>query len=255
MRFASLGSGSAGNALVVQAGKTTLLVDCGFGAAETAARLDRLGVDPRGLAAILVTHEHDDHVGGVARVARRFGIPVHITHGTLMAAAAQRARIEQITLIDSHTPFVIGDLEVHPYPVPHDAREPAQFVLGDGVRRLGVLTDTGASTPHIERMLSGLDALVLECNHDLDMLMNSRYPQSLKQRIAGRLGHLDNGSAARLIAALDCSRLRHVIAAHLSQENNTPQLARAALAGALNCAPEWIGVATQDSGFEWRDLA
>src|SRR6185369_795273 len=118
----------------------------------------------------------------------------------------------------------------------------------DGDRRLGLLTDTGDSTPHIERMLSGLDALVLECNHDRDLLMNGPYPASLKRRIAGRYGHLDNATSARIVGGIDCSRLQHFIAAHLSAQNNTPELARAAMSAALNCAADWITVATQRDG-------
>ena len=121
-------------------------------------------------------------------------------------------------------------------PVPHDAREPVQFVVADGAHRVGVLTDIGVSTAHVEASLSGCDALVLECNHDLDMLENGDYPYSLKQRIAGRFGHLDNDAAARLLARLDTSRLKHIVAAHLSQQNNTRGARpRRALAGALGC--------------------
>jgi phosphoribosyl 1,2-cyclic phosphodiesterase len=127
-------------------------------------------------------------------------------------------------------------------------------VFGDGARRLGVLTDTGSPTAHIEASLSGCAALVLECNHDRDMLMGGEYPPSLKARIAGRWGHLDNAVSASILCALDRSRLRHVVAAHLSQTNNTPELARAALAGALGCAPEWIAVATQEDGLPWREV-
>ena len=254
MRFASLGSGSDGNGLIVEAGATRILVDCGFNLAETTARLGRLGLAPGDLAAVLVTHEHDDHACGVARLARRFDLPVYLTYGTLIAFGAARSMLPQVRLTDGHTPFVIGDLEVHPYPVPHDAREPAQYVFSDGDRRLGLLTDTGDSTPHIERMLSGLDALVLECNHDLELLMNGPYPPMLKRRIAGRYGHLDNGTAARILGGIDCSRLQHFIAAHLSAQNNTPELARAAVAGALNCEPAWISVATQREGLSWRDI-
>ena len=139
--------------------------------------------------------------------------------------------------------------------VPHDAREPVQFVFGDGARRLGVLTDAGCATPHIEAMLSGCDALVLECNHDAEMLRNSAYPPRLKQRIAGRFGHLDNAASAKLLASLDCGRLQHIVAAHLSQQNNKPELARHALAQALNCELEWIGIADQESGFAWREIS
>lgn len=257
MRFSSLGSGSEGNALVVEAGQTRLLLDCGFSARETQSRLARIGLTPDQLNAILVTHEHADHIGGVFEFARRHGIPVWLSHGTLEAQReadpAADAGVD-LTLLHADEAFSIGALEMLPFTVPHDAREPLHFVFSDGARRLGVLTDTGCSTPHIEKTLSGLDALVLETNHDLDMLWNSDYPQSLKMRIAGRLGHLDNKASGALLAALDRSRLKHVIAAHLSRKNNTPSLACAALAGALGCEPEWVAIADQDQGFDWREI-
>jgi phosphoribosyl 1,2-cyclic phosphodiesterase len=138
--------------------------------------------------------------------------------------------------------------------VPHDAREPVQFVFSDGVHRLGVLTDLGGSTPHVEACLSSADALVLECNHDRDMLFNGPYPTGLKERVGGRFGHLDNQAAAGLLSRIERSRLQHVVAAHLSQQNNTPLLARQALAGVLNCSDDWIGIAQQNSGFGWRQI-
>ena len=254
IRFASLGSGSEGNALLVEVGGTRVLLDCGFRLKDVTARLARLGILAEQLDAILVTHEHDDHAGGVGPLARRFGIPVYITYGTLAALGGERTSLPSVCLIDSHTVFSIGEVEVHPYPVPHDAREPAQFVFSDGQRRLGVLTDVGCSTPYIEEVLSGLDALMLECNHDTELLLNGPYPASLKRRIASRHGHLANEAAARLVAALDCARLQHFVAAHLSMQNNTPELARAAMAQALNTTAEWITVATQDDGFGWREL-
>ena len=254
MRFASLGSGSEGNGLVVEAGDTRILIDCGFGVRDTAARLARLGIEPESIAAILVTHEHSDHVGGVPAFAARHGIPVWLTFGTLQVVGERFARAERVYGFDSHDAFAIGALEIRPFPVPHDAREPVQFVVGDGEHRLGVLTDLGVSTRHVESSLTRCDALVLECNHDAGMLADSDYPFPLKQRIAGRLGHLDNEAAAALLAALDTSRLRHLVAAHLSQQNNTPDRARAALARALNCTPDWIGIADQAEGFAWRDL-
>lgn len=251
MRFASLGSGSRGNALVVEAGRTRVLLDCGFGPRNLAARLARLGLAPGDLDAILVTHEHADHVGGVAACARRHALDVFLTHGTLGAAMLDGVGIE---VIDSHAVFAIGDLELQPFPVPHDAREPAQFVFSDGCCRLGVLTDAGCVTPHMVEMLSGCAALVLECNHDAAMLAAGSYPPHLKRRIAGRFGHLDNAAAADLLAQVDRSKLLHVVAAHLSQENNTPALATAALAAVLGCDPGWIGVADQELGCDWREL-
>ena len=162
--------------------------------------------------------------------------------------------MDRIYGFDSHDRVPVGDLEVRPFPVPHDAREPVQFVISDGAHRVGVVTDLGTTTRYVEASLSGCDALVLECNHDLDMLERSDYPWPLKQRIAGRFGHLHNEGAAELLAALDNSRLSHIVAAHLSKQNNTPERARNALAGALNCALDWIGVADQSDGFDWRML-
>ena len=255
MRFASIGSGSEGNGLVVEAGTTRILIDCGFGVRDTLARLARVGVEIETLSAIIVTHEHADHVGGVAALAARHRIPVWLTFGTLSAAGDRLCAMERVYGFDSHDVFEIGDLQIRPFPVPHDAREPVQFVLSDGAFRLGVLTDLGMSTPYVEASLSGCDALVLECNHDRELLAGSDYPASLKQRIAGRLGHLDNTDAAALLRALDSSRLQHIFAAHLSRQNNTPELARAALAGALSCTPDWIGIADQTQGFDWRVLS
>ncbi len=254
MRFASLGSGSGGNALLVESGDTLILLDCGFGLADTTARLARAGREPGDIDAIIVTHEHEDHAGGVARIARRHELPVYLTYGTLAAIGRDRGALPDAVLFDGHSSFAIGDIEVQPFPVPHDAREPVQFVLGNGAARLGVLTDIGTPTAHVAEMLSGLEALVLECNHDRAMLDSGPYPPPLKDRIGGPFGHLENAAAARLLGELDRSRLQHVIAAHLSQQNNTPALARAALAGALGCESEWIGVATQDDGFAWRQI-
>lgn len=254
MRFAFLGSGSQGNALVVESGNTRILLDCGFGLAETATRLGRLGLEPTDLSGVVVTHEHDDHIGGVARLARRHGLPVWLTHGTLNGFEALFADVAQVNVIEGYAPFSIGDVLVEPFPVPHDAREPAQFVFGDGARRLGVLTDTGTSTPHIESRLTGCHALVLECNHDPEMLESSSYPRRLRERIAGRFGHLDNASAAQLLGRLDNGRLQHLVAAHLSQENNRPELAREALSGVMGCDPAWIAIAEQATGLDWRQI-
>jgi phosphoribosyl 1,2-cyclic phosphodiesterase len=257
MRFASLGSGSLGNALIVEAGCTCVMLDCGFSARETENRLARAGLDPARLSALVVTHEHDDHSAGVFGFARRHRVPVWLSHGTLAALRDADPNIEagvKVSLTCGGQPFGIGDLLVLPYTVPHDAREPMQFVFSDGTRRLGVLTDAGCSTRHIEDVLSGCDALVIEANHDLEMLRNGSYPPALKARIAGRLGHLDNTAAADILAAVHQGRLKHVVAAHLSRHNNKPEYARNALAATLCCEPTWIGIATQETGFDWRDL-
>jgi phosphoribosyl 1,2-cyclic phosphodiesterase len=252
MRFASLGSGSEGNGLVVEVDGTRVLIDCGFGVRDTVARLARLSLAPGDLAAILVTHEHADHVGGVAAFAARYDVPVWLTFGTMDTVGERLEAVPRVYGFDSHDVFAIGAVEVRPFPVPHDAREPVQFVLSDGARRIGVLTDIGTTTPHVEASLSGCDAIVIECNHDEGMLANGSYPYPLKQRIGGRYGHLCNDAAAALLRAIDTSRLAHVVAAHLSQQNNTPALARTALAAALGCESDWIGIADQATGFDWR---
>lgn len=253
MRFASLGSGSRGNALLVEAGTTRLLIDAGFGPREMSRRLQRLGLAAADIEAVLVTHEHSDHISGVFACARRFGWEVLLTHGTLAVCRDKGSEV-RITIIDSHESLAVGGIHVLPFPVPHDAREPVQFVLSDGARRLGVLTDAGHVTPHMVAMLANCDALVLECNHDPRMLAQGRYPRSLKHRIAGLWGHLDNAAAASLLSRIHGPCLRHIVAAHLSVENNSPQLAQQALAEVLGCAPDWIGVATQDEGIAWRDF-
>lgn len=253
MRFAYLGSGSRGNGLLVESGETRILLDCGFTLKDTLYRLARLGIEAQSLTAVVVTHEHDDHIAGVAKLARKADLPVWLTQGT-WRACADHFRDLATAIIEGYQPLDIGDLRILPFPVPHDAGEPAQYVFTDGAVRLGVLTDVGRATPHIRSMLSGCDALALECNHDVGMLQGGAYPQSLKARVGGPFGHLSNADAASLLASLDRSRLRHVIGVHLSRQNNTPALARQALADGLGCSAEWIGIADQDDGLEWREI-
>ncbi len=255
LRFASLGSGSGGNCLVAATGDTRVMIDCGLNLRDTERRLERLGLAPSQVCAILVTHEHGDHAGGVFDFAAAHSTRVYLTHGTLAALQAEGKAIEgvRVNLIRGREAFAVDSLAVTPFTVPHDAREPVQYVVSDGAAKLGVLTDIGTSTAHVQEVLSGLEALVLECNYDRDMLWSGAYPKWLKERIGGPFGHLDNRDSERLLGALDRSRLRHVIAAHLSQQNNRPELARAALARAMGCSDDWIGLATQDEGFSWRD--
>jgi phosphoribosyl 1,2-cyclic phosphodiesterase len=233
-----------------------VLIDCGLNLRDTEKRLARVGLAPADLAGILITHEHGDHSGCAFDFAAAHRVTIHLTYGTLLALENDGKVLDGVkkVVLQAKDPFCIGDMEVAPFTVPHDAREPVQFVLSDGDARLGVLTDIGVSTPHVERTLSGLDALVLECNYDHDMLWAGPYPKWLKERIAGPFGHLDNRESERLLGALDRSKLKHVIGAHLSQHNNTPALARASLARALGCDESWVGLATQDDGFDWRSL-
>ncbi len=252
MRFAYLASGSRGNALVVSHGDTHLLVDCGLSLRRTRTALARLGLAPEALSAVLVTHEHSDHVAGVRRLVERWGLPVWATAGTLVAAGLDD--LPQARLIRPERPFVVAGLEIHPFTVPHDAREPVQFVFEDGRARLGVLTDCGHPSAHVRAMLDGCDGLILECNHDPERLARGSYPPPVKARVGGHWGHLSNPQAQALLASLDQRRLRRVVAAHLSERHNTPELARAALAAALDCAAEEIQVACQTAGLDWQTL-
>jgi len=259
MRFCSLGSGSTGNAALVEAsdgaGRTTrLLIDCGFTQKELAQRLAQRAVDAAQIDAIFITHEHGDHVGCAFTLARRHRIPVFTSRGTWRAAGEPALDDSLLNFARDGQSIAVGGLELRPYTVPHDAAEPLQIVCGDGTRRLGVLTDAGSVTGHLLEALAGCDALLLECNHDRELLAASSYPASLKARVGGRLGHLANDSAAEVLAACAHPALRHVVAAHLSLQNNRPELASAALADALGTRAEDIVVASALSGFEWLDL-
>lgn len=254
MKFASLGSGSEGNALLISArsgvAETRVMLDCGFGLKEAESRLARHQVDPRELSGIIVTHEHQDHVGGVFRLARRYKIPVWMTHGSYEAVRKDAEGVTVHICRDAE-PFVIGDLQIHPYTVPHDAREPVQYTATDGSYKLGVLTDVGHATPYLINALAGCDALLLEFNHDTDMLSQSVYPPWLKARIGGQLGHLSNRQSADILQSLDRSRLRCLVAGHLSQKNNSPVSVRAAIDDVFGDGELEVVIADQDAGFDW----
>lgn len=253
LRFAYLGSGSRGNGALVQYRDTTVMVDCGFNLTNVQRRLKRLAVSPLDIDAVLVTHEHQDHILGVAALARRFNMPVWMTAGT--RAGWKKARGVKVRIFNAHQSFEIGDITVKPYPVPHDAREPSQFVFQCGDKKLGVLSDAGHVTPHMVESLTGCDALLLECNHDVQMLADGPYPPALRERVGGDYGHLSNNQAGELLRQIDSSRLKHVAIAHISAKNNRAGLAQQAVADALGCAPEWALVADQEMGLDWQDCS
>jgi phosphoribosyl 1,2-cyclic phosphodiesterase len=254
LRFACLGSGSKGNAWIVESGDTRVMVDCGFSAREIVRRLARLGLAAEAIDALLITHEHGDHARGAAAFAEQARCPVYLSHGSQVMLEAGNEAPLNTRIVEGSQPFAVDALEIRPFPVPHDAREPLQFVFSDGAARFALLTDAGHVTPHMASMLEHCDGLALECNHDLDLLARGRYTAALKRRISGPYGHLDNAAGAALLKQVDSGRLQHVVAAHLSQENNRPDLARAALSGALGCGEDWIAVADQDDGLDWRQL-
>lgn len=252
MQFASLGSGSRGNSTLIEADGTTLLVDCGFSMRETERRLLRLSREMQQVTAILVTHEHGDHVRGVASLAKKYEIPIWSSRGT--AKAAKLEDLEYWNCIDIHQQFEINSIQVQPVPVPHDAKEPCQFVFSDGDWRIGLLTDTGSITPYIEEQYTGCDAFILEANHDEEMLANGAYPPSLKHRVGGDYGHLNNAQAKELLNIIDISKLQYLVASHISDKNNTVALARDKMSEALDMDASWIDVASQDEGLDWRVL-
>jgi phosphoribosyl 1,2-cyclic phosphodiesterase len=254
LRFCCLGSGSGGNAFVVEAAdgrdSARVLIDDGFSPRELQRRLVRAGVDAGSLSGILVTHEHSDHAGGVCAFARRRQLRVYATEGTAVAAGFDPPL--RLHWIRAGIELRIGPLRVLPIEVPHDAREPVQFLLSDGERRLAILTDLGHPAPSVTGVLSGLDALVLEFNHDLQMLRRGPYPPSLKARIESDMGHLSNEQSVRFLESIDRSRLTRVVAAHLSRTNNRPHLACAALACVQLSAQVQLDVADQTLGLPWR---
>ncbi len=251
-RFASLGSGSKGNGTLVDAGGVRVLIDCGFGLKDVQARLARLGLEAEQLDAILVTHEHSDHAGGVARLARRFNKPVYGTHGTVR----RMKNPENLTIrsFDADACFAIGDLQVTAFSVPHDAVQPCQFRFDVADRSLAVLSDLGHVTPHVTATLRDLDALMLEFNHDPKMLAEGPYPPMLRARVAGDWGHLSNQQAAQLLAQLPHQRLQHLWLTHLSETNNRPDLALMAIEQGLGAPHPLARCATQLDGFAWCEV-
>jgi phosphoribosyl 1,2-cyclic phosphodiesterase len=257
IRFRSLGSGSGGNATVVEAAagitSTRILVDAGFSLRELEARLARAGLAAADIDAVFVTHEHGDHIGCAVAFAGKHDLPLWMSRGTWRAIGSPAAPAGLRFARDGEV-IAVGDLELQPFTVAHDAAEPLQLCCTDGQARLGVLTDLGSITTHMLECLVGCGALILECNHDAAMLAASRYPPSLKARIGGRFGHLSNDTAAEILAHCMNPRLMHVVAAHLSRENNRPAIARAALAACLGGDADAVVVADPANGFDWLRL-
>lgn len=258
LRFRSLGSGSTGNAALVEAttsaGRTTrLLVDCGFGIRQLDRRLAQAGLAAADLDAVFITHEHGDHIGCAHALSLRDRIPVWMSEGTWLATGAPDYAGRLHFARDGEA-IALDALQLLPFTVPHDAREPLQLRCTDGDRQLGLLTDLGHASAHVMAHLNGLHALLLECNHDPDLLAASRYPPFLKHRVSGKHGHLSNGAAGAIAQAIHHPGLRHVLAAHLSQQNNRPELARAALAQGLGAQESDMLTADATEGSDWLQV-
>ena len=256
LRFKSLGSGSTGNATLIEAGGTPafrLLVDCGLGIRQLSMRLAQAGLAESDIDAIFITHEHSDHIGCARQFARRHGVPVWMSQGTY--TALDEPDFEGwLRIAQDGVAIDMQGLQVTPFTVPHDAREPLQLTCTDGRIKLGVLTDLGHATAHVLAHLSRCDALVLESNHDSDMLAMSSYPFFLKRRVGGDFGHLSNAAAAEIARTVCHPGLKHLVAAHLSQQNNRPDLAQGMLSLALGCNSGDIVVADASSGTPWLAL-
>ncbi len=253
LRFKSLGSGSSGNATVVETAggrPFRLLVDCGLGLKQLTQRLAAAGLAPQDIDAIFITHEHGDHIGCARNLSLGYRIPVWMSQGTHVATGSPDFEGLLHVARDGER-IDLGGLQVLPFTVPHDAREPLQLSCTDGASKLGILTDLGHATAHVLSHLAACDSLLLECNHDEDMLARSAYPAFLKQRVAGPHGHLSNPAAADIVRAVMHSGLKHLVAAHLSAQNNHPLLVQTLMAEALSCGASDIVVASAESGTGW----
>lgn len=258
LKLASLGSGSKGNSLLVTASisgknKATVMFDCGFSLRDLRRRLDRVGCRPEEISAIFVTHEHGDHAHGVLPLAKRYEIPVWMSAGTFQGMGKDFSDVDLNFCRDGDCVEIAG-LKITAFTVSHDAREPLQFHLTDGVSKIGMLTDTGQVTPHIHRELSACHLLVLECNYDVDMMKVSVYPEHLKRRIRSVYGHLSNDDASNFLQKIDKSYLHTVIAAHLSQHNNLPEYAHKAIKEIAFMHGITVKVADQNNGVDWINV-
>jgi phosphoribosyl 1,2-cyclic phosphodiesterase len=235
MEVCILASGSSGNAIYIASEKTRLLIDAGLSARQVALRLNEIGVEPEHLSGICVSHEHGDHVAGIRVLQRRHGIPVFANAGTLNGMVRQLKGHEvDARVFQTGAAFEIGDIQVEPFSVPHDAYEPVGFRLQSGGTSVGVVTDLGMGTALVRDKLRGCRAVVIESNHDEDLLREAPRPWPLKQRIRSRQGHLSNTDAARLIAECATDALEHVFLAHLSSDCNTPDIALRTVASQLH---------------------
>jgi len=220
-----LASGSQGNSIYISDGSTSFLIDAGLSGVEIERRMKARQLDINSLSAIIVSHEHADHIRGVGILARRYHLPVYISSATHNIAAAQLGALKQIINFSCGTAFSIGDLAVRPFSISHDAGDPAGFAIRNNGHKVGIATDLGIATAMVRQHLKNCTCLILEANHDIPMLEQGPYPWSVKQRVKGRTGHLSNDSSRELLMDVMHDRMSHLILAHLSETNNTPEKA------------------------------
>jgi phosphoribosyl 1,2-cyclic phosphodiesterase len=239
-----LASGSKGNAIYISDGQTSVMIDAGLSGVELQRRMAARNLSAEDLDAIIVSHEHNDHVRGAGILSRRFKLPVYINPKT-EAAAGSLGDLHQVKRFECGTPFGIGNLKIHPFSISHDAEDPAGFTISRNSTTIAVATDLGIPTAMVKEHLKRCALLVLEANHDPQMLEDGPYPWPLKQRIRSRVGHLSNGDSKKLLQELQHENLQHVILAHLSENNNTPQKAYEEVGRALTRCRARITVADQ----------
>ena len=234
MKVCPLASGSSGNCTYVQNGSTGVLVDAGLTGKQVEARLQGIGVDASRLQGSVVSHEHQDHIQGVGVLARRYGFPVWMTQGTLDASKQTFRGTERVRVFGNDEGFHIGDLAFQPFQLPHDAADPVNFSVSDGEAQVAIATDMGAVTHLVYERLRGADLVIMEANYDRKLLMDGPYPWDLKKRISGRHGHLSNDGAAEALCRLVEAGLERAVLAHLSDQNNRPDLAMGTCQAALH---------------------
>lgn len=253
-KFLSLGSGSKGNGTLLSLDGQLLLIDCGFSARETVSRLNAVGVDPNDLVGVLVTHEHGDHIGGVGAMARKFNIPVLASRGTLAHSKLSKVRDEQKVRVDEAHWQYVGAFKIMPVAVNHDATQPFQYLVQGNGARFGILTDLGSWSYALIDYFSGVDSLLIEANHDLEMLHRGSYPPSLKRRVSGPYGHLSNDQTANLLEELSPSGIKQVVIGHLSENNNCPSIVKETLAPYLAKVQQYA-LLEQATPSQWFEIA
>ena len=241
-----LASGSKGNSIYVSDGRTAILVDAGLSGIEIERRLKSRDISPESLNAIVVSHEHEDHIRGVGILSRRYGLPVYISAKTIEAASSKLKNLKKTVVFNCGTSFKINTLNLHPFSISHDAADPAGFTISLNKKKIGIATDLGIATAMVKHHLQLCDLLILEANHDPDMLISGPYPWHLKQRVNGRTGHLSNRDSRILLEEIQHRQLQHVILAHLSETNNTPEKALAEVCMAINPLYTQLTVSSQD---------
>jgi phosphoribosyl 1,2-cyclic phosphodiesterase len=229
LKLCILGSGSRGNCTYIENRGFAILIDQGFSYKQLQERFDSQKIDPGNIRAILVTHEHEDHISGVGIAARKLDVPVYGTPGTLSAKPRIFNGGEKLAPIESGIPFTLGPFDIHSFSVSHDAADPVQYCITSGEKKISIATDLGFVSMLVEERLRNSDLVVIEANHDIDMLMKGTYTWELKQRIMSKRGHLSNANAAKLVFNLSQGKTQRIVLAHLSEENNTAELAEQAI--------------------------